>query len=70
MVCMFAVLGDVDVCTSMRVCAASVFVFVCVCYFFFSLYKFSIQGRPEKRDNGLGPGWTDDECVHFMTTKA
>lgn len=65
---MFAVLGDVDVCTTMHVCA-SLCLYLCV-FVIFPLYKFSIQGRPEKRDNGLGPGWTDDECVHFMTTKA
>lgn len=69
MVCMFALLGDVDVCTSMHVCGR-LCLYLCVFVIFFSLYKFSIQGRPEKRDNGLGPGWTDDECVHFMTTKA
>lgn len=50
--------------------SARVSVCICACCLFFLLYKFSIQGRLEKRDNGLGPGWTDDECVHFMTTKA
>ncbi len=65
---MFAVLEDVDVCASMDVCVR-LCLYLCVSVIF-SLYKFSIQGHPEKRHNGLGPGWTDDECVHFMTTKA
>lgn len=68
MVCMFVVLGDVDVCARMHVCTR-LRLYLCV-FVIFSLYKCSIQGRPKKRDNGLGPGWTDDECVHFMTTKA
>lgn len=58
----YDVLGEADVCTGVHA-STTLFVFVL-------LYKFSIQGRLAKRDNALGPEWTDDKCVYFMTTKA
>lgn len=69
----FSRLGDVDVWPSMHkrtwthlhLCA-----FVFFCWFFLRFVNLSAQGRPKKGDNGAGPWWMDDECVHLMTTKA
>lgn len=65
--------GSVCVRVFARVCVCILYVCARACVFVIIilwLYKFSTQGRRRMRDNGVGPGWTDDECVHFMTTKA
>lgn len=67
MMCVCVVLGEADVCAGVH---EGTTLFVFVCFLFFIFYKISFQGRLAKRDNALGPEWTDDKCVHFMTTKA
>ena len=65
-------------CTRTHVCARLAIVFVCVFVIFIYLFFFSplcfinfpFKVVRRRRDNGLSPGWTDDECVHFVTTKA
>lgn len=64
----FSRLGDVDVWPSMPKCTWR-HLHLCA-FVFFALYKFFRSRSSEEEDNGAGPRWTDDECVHLMTTKA
>lgn len=73
---MLAVLRGTPMCAQERTFALVLRFYLCVfvifIYFFpplrFINFPFKVVRR--RRDNGLGPGWTDDECVHFVTTKA